>query len=90
MLTLHENPDYPTKPHKGRTNNRTSLENTSDLLAAFDHCYWPEPLYELNNQVQFINVDSRVLLLTESQISRSDKIPDLSGRRRIYIGRDGR
>jgi Icc protein len=64
IFILHEGPDHPTAPYKGRTSIRLALETASNLLAIFGHCYWPAPLYELNSNVQLLNVDSRGVLLT--------------------------
>lgn len=65
ILILHEGPDHPTEPYKGRTSIRHALEKASDLLVIFGHCYWPVPLYEMSKNVQLLNVDSRGVLLTE-------------------------
>ena len=67
LLIPHEGPDHPIKPYKGRTSICTALENTTDLMVVFGHCFWPEPLYQMNNNVQLLNVDSRGLLLSTSR-----------------------
>ena len=61
LLVLHEGPEVA-----GRTGSpvvREALEATrARPLVVFGHSYWPEPVAELGNGVQVINVDSRVVV----------------------------
>ena len=66
LLILHDGPDYPGLELQGIRSLRTLLEAHAPLLVVRGHKHWSIPLVELSNGTQVLNVDSRVVLLTQA------------------------
>lgn len=65
ILLLHEGPSLTIAPHKGSLIVRQALYNVkNELLVICGHRHWPNPLLNLTESVQVLNVDSTVVLLT--------------------------
>lgn len=68
ILLLHEGPSLTLSHSKGSLIVRQLLGTAKqELLVACGHRHWPEPLLELSPQVQVVNVDSRVLILSKAK-----------------------
>ncbi|MCB0037580.1 MAG: metallophosphoesterase, partial [Anaerolineales bacterium] len=66
ILLLHEGPSLTISPHNGSLIVRQALYNVKkELLVLCGHRHWPEPLLNLTESVQVLNVDSTVVLLTQ-------------------------
>ncbi|MFK7818930.1 MAG: metallophosphoesterase [Planctomycetaceae bacterium] len=68
IVLMHDGPDARTLKHgKGNPDVREVLERTSPpLLVVRGHSHWSEPLVELKNGVQVLNVDCTVAILTRA------------------------
>lgn len=62
MLVLHEGP-CGARPQRGNTQVRDAIESGASALTVCGHVHWQDPLAELANGGQVVNVDSRVLVL---------------------------
>ncbi|MEH1797130.1 metallophosphoesterase family protein [Nostoc sp.] len=66
ILILHEGPDYPQGNLVGKESIRKELEKinlTNNLLVICGHSYWKIPMIALENGIQVIKTDSRVIVL---------------------------
>ena len=66
ILILHEGPDYPQGNLVGKESIRKELEKinlTNNLLVVCGHSYWKIPMIALENGIQVIKADSRVIVL---------------------------
>lgn len=65
MVIMHDGPDVPGGGHRGSPRIRQALEQSEPTLVIRGHAHWKEPLAELSNGTQVLNVDARVVLLTK-------------------------
>lgn len=65
IIVMHDGPDVPNAGHRGSPRIREALENYDPTLVIRGHAYWKEPLAELSNGTQVLNVDARVVILTK-------------------------
>ena len=63
MLVLHE-PARGSRPQRGNSQVRDVIESGASTLTVCGHVHWDDPLAELANGGQVVNVDSRVLVVT--------------------------
>ena len=63
VLLLHDGPDDPRGGGVGKPRLRASLEARPRTLVVRGHAHWEEPLAELDNGTQVLNVDCRVAVL---------------------------
>ncbi|MEK6238336.1 MAG: metallophosphoesterase [Planctomycetales bacterium] len=64
VLILHQGPDDPRGRRDGHAQVREELETSEDLLVVCGHRHWDDPLLSLTDQVQVLNVDMRVVVMT--------------------------
>ena len=64
ILVMHDGPDGGRPDCRGNPDIRQSIERFRPRLVVRGHCHWPIPLVDLCPQVQVINVDCRVVILT--------------------------
>lgn len=65
FIVLHESPDYPDDKFEGNEKIRQIIENSPKNLVICGHRFWDEPLRELKNGSQILNVNERVIILTK-------------------------
>jgi Icc protein len=69
VLLMHEGPDGPGFGQRGDVRIRTVLENRiardNSCLVIRGHKHWNSPLAQLSRGLQVLNVDARVVILTE-------------------------
>ncbi len=69
VLLMHEGPDGPAFGQRGDARIRTVLENLmshdNSCLIIRGHKHWDSPFAQLSCGLQILNVDSRVVILTE-------------------------
>ena len=69
VLLMHEGPDGPGFGQRGDVRIRTVLENRmsrdNSCLIIRGHKHWDSPLAQLSCGLQILNVDARVVILTE-------------------------
>lgn len=70
VILLHESPDFPDKSFEGDAKIRELIENSPKNLIFCGHCHWSEPLIELKNGSQVMNVDNRVVVLINSKFEK--------------------
>lgn len=70
VILLHESPDFPDKSFAGNTKIRELIENSPNNMIFCGHCHWNEPLIELKNGSQVMNVDNRVVILINSKFGQ--------------------
>ncbi|MBW4511821.1 MAG: metallophosphoesterase [Scytonematopsis contorta HA4267-MV1] len=66
ILVLHEGPDYPLEKLVGKESIRLELEkinSPNNPLIICGHSYWKVPMVVLENGIQVIKADSRVIVL---------------------------
>ena len=64
ILVVHDGPDVPEQSLRGTESIRTVLESSAHRpLVIRGHAHWDEPLVELSNGIQVLNVDARAVLL---------------------------
>lgn len=63
ILILHEGPNNAEAKLIGNEAIRAELANASDLLVICGHSHWKVPMTALPNEVQVLNVDTRVVVL---------------------------
>jgi hypothetical protein len=68
MLVLHEGPDDEASNFEGNTRIRRQLVVAHRVLCVCGHSCWDEPLRQLRNGSQLLNVDSRVVVLTAARV----------------------
>ncbi|MEK3793888.1 metallophosphoesterase [Paenibacillus sp. FSL R7-0204] len=64
LLLLHQSPDLPGAGLPGHAGIRERLEAGPEVLVCSGHVHWNQPLAELDNGVQLLNTDGRVLVFT--------------------------
>jgi Icc protein len=69
MLLLHQPPDNPIDNLVGNGKVRDALEVSTPTLVFCGHKHWKQPLTKLSNGTQVLNVDSRVVILINSDES---------------------
>lgn len=65
VLLLHDGPDDPYGGQRGSSAMREVIEVFKPKLVIRGHSQWREPLVELSGGVQVLNVDSRIIVLTD-------------------------
>ena len=73
FLLMHDGQDVPTLNLKGNPAVRVVLEKAGPELVIRGHAHWDPPLVELAGGTQVLNVDSRVVLLTQEEPPPSDR-----------------
>ena len=64
ILILHEGPNWPEEHLRGNPVIRDLLENIQQpMFVICGHRHWVYPLAQLNENIQVLNVDSRVVML---------------------------
>ena len=63
ILVMHDGPDGAKPGYRGIQEVRLIVEFTKPQLVIRGHSHWPEPLVELANGVQVLNVDATVVIL---------------------------
>ena len=63
ILVMHDGPDGPDRSQRGSMMLRMFLELMPPTFIVRGHAHWDEPLAELSNGTQVLNVDCRVALL---------------------------
>ncbi|MEO1618527.1 MAG: metallophosphoesterase [Planctomycetota bacterium] len=64
IVVMHDGPDVPDLGHRGSPRMRQALDGSEPTLVVRGHAHWKEPLAELANGTQVLNVDARVAILT--------------------------
>ncbi|TWU40006.1 hypothetical protein Q31b_33220 [Novipirellula aureliae] len=67
ITLLHDGPDVPGKGFRGSPRIREVFEQFENTLVVRGHSHWQEPLAELSCGTQVLNVDARVVILTENE-----------------------
>ena len=67
ILLMHDGPDAPDPAARGSTRIRQVLESADPTLVVRGHVHWNQPLSQLSNGTQVLNVDSRAVILTADQ-----------------------
>jgi len=65
ILITHDGPDDPVGGHRGSPIIREVVERLRPSLVVRGHAHWRDPLVQLSNGVQVLNVDARVVVLHE-------------------------
>ncbi len=60
---LHQTPGILKEDFQGDENIREIIEASTPTLVFCGHFHWEQPLLELVNKTQVLNVDSRVVVL---------------------------
>ena len=68
LLLLHQSPDLPGAGLPGHTGIRERLAAGPEVLVCSGHVHWNQPLAELDNGVQLLNTDGRVLVFTAASL----------------------
>lgn len=63
VLVLHDGPDQPDGPGKGSARVRELLRAFDPTLVIRGHAHWDQPLAELDNGTQILNVDCRCVIM---------------------------
>ena len=63
VLVMHDGPDDPLHDQHGIPTIRASLERGQVPLVIRGHTHWEQPLTELENGTQILNVDCRLVIL---------------------------
>lgn len=63
LFLLHEGPDFPRDGLEGTPSVRKTLERHPANLVCFGHQNWSEPLRELENGTQLLNLEGRTVIL---------------------------
>lgn len=63
LLLLHEGPDFPNDSFIGTASVRELLEKSPSTVVCFGHNHWEEPLRELSNGTQLLNLEARSVIL---------------------------
>ncbi|XZE56077.1 metallophosphoesterase family protein [Planctomycetaceae bacterium SH139] len=66
ITIMHDGPDAPVSGFRGSPRIREVLGKSEKTLVVRGHSHWPEPLAELPGGTQVLNVDARVVVLTEN------------------------
>ncbi|HID98770.1 MAG TPA: hypothetical protein EYP59_00560 [Thiotrichaceae bacterium] len=74
ILVLHEGPDIPNTRLGGNRKIRQTLSTVkTQLLVICGHTYWKQPLVSFSDNIQVLNLDSRVVLLTQKGVQQLDE-----------------
>jgi len=65
VLLMHEGPDDAMPGQRGNTRIREVLERSSSCLVIRGHSHWHDPFAEFTSGLQVLNVDARIVILTE-------------------------
>ncbi len=68
ILLMHDGPDVPKFGYRGTPAIRESLELLDRTLVIRGHAHWENPLVELANGLQVLNVDARVVILKRGDV----------------------
>ena len=71
LLLLHQGPDFSKKALMGDSKIREIIEQSPVNLIVCGHCHWHISLVTFDNGTQILNVDSRVVILTNSKVQSS-------------------
>lgn len=63
ILICHDGPDGTAREQRGMTTARELIELVRPMLVVRGHSHWSDPLAELVNGSQVLNVDARVVVL---------------------------
>ncbi len=63
IVILHEGPDGPACGQRGSARIRDVLESYGPTLVVRGNTHWSDPMAQLANETQVLNVDSRVVVL---------------------------
>lgn len=66
VLISHDGPDGPMSGCRGSSLVREVIETSRPTLVVRGHAHWIEPLVELPNGTQVLNVDARMVVLREA------------------------
>lgn len=64
VLVMHDGPSGKQLGYKGIEEALEIVERKRPSLVVRGHCHWPTPLVEVRNNVQILNVDQTVVILT--------------------------
>lgn len=71
ILVLHEGPSIPEIGAKGNDNIRSRLDSVrNNLIVICGHTHWPRVFYQISENVQAINTDFRVVIITDTEIKK--------------------
>ena len=65
LVVMHDGPDVPLARHRGSPRIREALEQSKPTFVIRGHAHWNEPFAEISNGTQVLNVDARVVILTQ-------------------------
>ncbi len=65
VLLMHDGPEGLEPSQRGSLGIRTLLEESQDALVIRGHSHWDDPFIQFNNGLQVLNVDARIVVLTE-------------------------
>lgn len=65
VLIMHDGPSGNEPGQQGSSRVRTLLEQSQVPLVVRGHSHWDNPLIQFDNGLQVLNVDARVVILTE-------------------------
>lgn len=65
VLLMHEGPDGIEPGQRGNSMIRAVLEKQLPLMAIRGHAHWPDPFAQFPGGLQVLNVDARVVILTD-------------------------
>lgn len=65
VLLMHDGPDGLETGQRGNSRIRAALEHQQPLLAIRGHDHWPQPFAQFSSGLQILNVDARVVILTD-------------------------
>lgn len=63
IVIMHDGPNAPAERFRGSDSVRQVIEMLQPRLVVRGHSHWAKPLVELDNKVQVLNVDARVVVL---------------------------
>jgi Icc-related predicted phosphoesterase len=77
IMLMHDGPDIPESGFRGSQRIREVLQQSDPTLVVRGHAHWDQPLAELSCGTQVLNVDARVVILTEhtSKPHHPDSLP---------------
>ncbi len=65
VLLMHEGPDGIESGQRGNAGIRVVLEGQPPRMVIRGHAHWPEPFAQFPGGLQVLNVDARVVILTD-------------------------
>jgi Icc-related predicted phosphoesterase len=65
VILMHEGPEGTLAGQPGSSRIRALLEKSQPALVIRGHAHWDNPLIQFDNGLQVLNVDARVVILTE-------------------------